>query len=57
MLKSFITPPKTQDSIGFMIWFNNNSRVPFTFLGLAYQGKDIVFTFIIEYSSLKDFGP
>jgi hypothetical protein len=27
------------------------------FVGLAYQGKDIVFTFIIEYSSLWDFGP
>jgi hypothetical protein len=27
------------------------------FIGLGYQGKDIVFTFIIEYSSLKDFGP
>jgi hypothetical protein len=26
------------------------------FLGFAYQGKDIVFRFIIEYSSLKDFG-
>jgi hypothetical protein len=25
--------------------------------GLAYQGKDIVFRFIIEYSSLMDFGP
>jgi hypothetical protein len=25
-------------------------------LGLAYQGKDIVFIFIIEYSSLRDFG-
>jgi hypothetical protein len=26
--------------------------------GLAYcQGKDIVFRFIIEYSSLRDFGP
>jgi hypothetical protein len=26
--------------------------------GLAYQGKkDIVFIFIIEYSSLMDFGP
>jgi len=24
---------------------------------LAYQGKDIVFRFIIEYSSLRDFGP
>jgi len=28
-----------------------------SFIGLAYQGKDIVFRFIIEYSSLRDFGP
>jgi hypothetical protein len=27
------------------------------FVGLAYQGKDIVYRFIIEYSSLRDFGP
>jgi hypothetical protein len=27
------------------------------FLAFAYQGKDIVFRFIIEYSSLRDFGP
>jgi hypothetical protein len=27
------------------------------FVGLAYQGKDIVFKFIIGYSSLRDFGP
>jgi hypothetical protein len=26
------------------------------FAGLAYQGKDIVFRFIIEYNSLIDFG-
>jgi hypothetical protein len=26
-------------------------------LGLACQGKDIVIRFIIEYSSLMDFGP
>jgi hypothetical protein len=32
------------------IWWSN-------FVGLAYQGKDIVFRFIIEYSSLRDFGP
>ncbi len=25
--------------------------------GLAYEGKDIVFRFIMEYSSLMDFGP
>jgi hypothetical protein len=31
----------------------------FIFIGLVYyQGKkDIVFSFIIEYSSLRDFGP
>jgi hypothetical protein len=28
-----------------------------TFIGLAHQGKEIVFRFIIEYSSLRDFGP
>ncbi len=27
------------------------------FVGFAYEGKDIVFRFIIEYSSLRDFGP
>jgi hypothetical protein len=26
------------------------------FAGLAYQGKDIVFRFIVEYNSLRDFG-
>jgi hypothetical protein len=30
----------------------------FLVAGVAYQGKDIVFRFIIEYSSLiRDFGP
>jgi hypothetical protein len=27
------------------------------FMGFAYQGKDIVFRYIIEYSTLRDFGP
>jgi len=27
------------------------------FVGRAYQGKNIVFRFIIEYSSSKDFWP
>jgi hypothetical protein len=27
------------------------------FIGIAYQGKDIVLRFILEYSSLRDFGP
>jgi hypothetical protein len=29
----------------------------FFFFGIAYQGRDIVFGFIIEYNSLMDFGP
>jgi hypothetical protein len=28
-----------------------------TIMGFAYQGKDIVFRYIIEYSTLKDFSP
>jgi hypothetical protein len=31
--------------------------VALDFIGLALAGKDIVFRFIIEYSSLRDFGP
>jgi hypothetical protein len=27
------------------------------YIGLAYQSKDIVFRFIIEYNNLRDFGP
>ncbi len=27
------------------------------FIGLSLVGKDIVFRFIIEYSSLREFGP
>jgi len=29
----------------------------FCFVGLPYQGKDIVFRFIIDCSSSRDFGP
>jgi len=32
-------------------------HISFHFAGLVYQGKDIVFKFIIEYSSLMDFAP
>jgi hypothetical protein len=28
-----------------------------SFVGLAFQGNNIVFRFIIGYSSLRDFGP
>ncbi len=32
-------------------------RIRSHFIGLAYVGKDIVFRLVIEYSSLRDFGP
>jgi hypothetical protein len=32
-------------------------QISIVFIGLAYQGNDIVFRFIIEYNSLMDFGP
>jgi hypothetical protein len=35
---------------------NSHIRTHNFFVGLAYQGKDIVFRFIIEYSSFRDFG-
>jgi hypothetical protein len=37
-----------------VILLNNVSE---NFVGLAYQDKDIVFRFILGYSSLVDFGP
>jgi hypothetical protein len=37
-----------------LLFFHGYS-VEVSFVGLAYQGKDIVFRFIIEYSSLMDF--
>jgi hypothetical protein len=40
---------------------SNNGSHPYKllhgFVGLAYQSKNIVFRLIIEYSSLRDFGP
>jgi hypothetical protein len=41
-----------------MKFVHNNMSILSMFVGLAYQeGKDIVFRFIIKYSSLTDFGP
>jgi hypothetical protein len=37
--------------------FYHGYSVKISFVGLAYQGKDIVFRFSIEYSSLMDFSP
>jgi hypothetical protein len=46
--------------VSFLSIGNNNIspiilRLPWHLLGFAYQGQDIVFRFIIEYSSLRDF--
>jgi hypothetical protein len=42
---------------GKLYWFFTPGK-GCLFIGLAYQGKkDIVFRFIIEYSSLRDFDP
>jgi hypothetical protein len=41
--------------LGFGGWEHGET---WRLFGIAYQGKDIVFfRFIIEYSSLRDFGP
>jgi hypothetical protein len=41
---------------GFQEAWDSLGTGPHSFIGLAYQGKDIVvFRFIIEYSSLRDF--
>jgi len=37
--------------------FKQFSLSRISFIGIAYLGKDIVFRFIKEYSSLSDFGP
>ncbi len=34
----------------------NATTIKFFVIDLAYQGEDIVFRFIIEYSSFGDFG-
>jgi hypothetical protein len=40
-----------------MLYSTMVSLCPSSFICFAYQGKVIVFRFIIEYSSLMDFGP
>jgi len=52
----FWNKPQLQSS-GPLLSANILHKEPEEFVGLAYQGKDIVFRFIIEYSSLRDFGP
>jgi hypothetical protein len=49
--------PSPNNPPSFGIHSINSHKIVHTiFVGLAYQGKDIVFRFILEYSSLRDFG-
>jgi hypothetical protein len=52
--------PKLTWNIGPLLHLNTRGKTclpPTRFAGLAYyQGKYIVFRFIIEYNSLRDFG-
>jgi hypothetical protein len=40
-----------------MSYLGGLNQEELVFIGLDYQGKDIMFRFVIEYSSLMDFGP
>ncbi len=43
--------------MAYEISWETQCQVNYIIFGLAYQGKDIMFRFIIEYNSLMDFGP
>jgi len=43
--------------MAYEIGWETQCQVNYIIFGLAYQGKDIMFRFIIEYNSLMDFGP
>jgi hypothetical protein len=51
--------PETVKIRDYSIRFLKNKLIIRVFkkIGLGYQDKDIVFRFIIEYSSLRHFGP
>ncbi len=49
----FIKKKLSYGDIPYHLVMASDKKPPF--VGLAYQGKDIVLRFIIEYSSLRDF--
>jgi hypothetical protein len=54
----FLIIAQTELEIAYKIWPHDYSYVfLLQFVGLAYEGKDIVFRVIIKYSILSDFGP
>jgi len=57
ILNNLCVKKKPMKNIGNILYLINNIRkFCVVVVGLAYQGKDIVFRFITEYSSLRDFG-
>jgi hypothetical protein len=52
-----IFPHTLCSKYAFSIALPITNEIALSFVGLAYQGKDIVFRFSMEYSSLRDFGP
>jgi hypothetical protein len=51
---NFLSHAQGQEGV---VFFSQHGSGCCLFVGLAHQGKDIVFRFIIEFSSLRDFGP
>jgi hypothetical protein len=54
--------PPHSSGMNMNVSYTLHNPFPFMFatdfvVGLALVGKNIVFRFIIEYSSLRDFGP
>jgi len=52
-----IFPHTLCSKYAFSVALPITNEIALSFVGLAYQGKDIVFRFSMEYSSLTDFGP
>ncbi len=57
--KACVSTPSAQQKFtqGSALHDKGPKMLPKAFVGFAYQGKDIVFRFIIECSNLRDFGP
>jgi hypothetical protein len=52
-----IFPHTLCSKYAFSIALQITNEIALPFVGLAYQGKDIVFRFSMEYCSLRDFSP
>jgi hypothetical protein len=52
-----IFPHTLCSKYAFCVALPITNEIALSFVGLAYQGKVIVFIFSMEYSSVRDFGP